>query len=206
MERPTNDHRRRAARPTAALRRRAGLRSRLRRRAGDASGQSVVELALVMPVIMLMLLGAAAVGRVYATLAAAESAVREAADFGSFNSSNWLGSPSDPESNHAKTLAAMQERACVAVSHLPEFTGTRTDCTNPAMTVTLTEADGTPATGCADAERPGGPCLVRVDMDYTFDLILPLGLDVNGARYGFPETITLSRSSIFANSDYELDL
>ena len=186
-------------------RRLATSRARLSARRHRAKGQSVAELAIVMPILMIMLLGAADVGRIYATLTAAESAVRAAADFGSFSSSNWVGSSADPESNHAKTLAAMQERACVAVSHLPEFSGTRSSCTNPSLNVALTEVDGTAATGCADAERDPGPCMVRVDMDYEFNLILPIGFDINGVRYGLPETMTFTRTSIFANSDFELD-
>ena len=99
----------------------------------------------------------------------------------------------------------MKERACVATRHLSDFSGSNTACTNPAMTITLTESDGTVASGCSDPERAGGPCLVRVDLDYTFSLLVPFGLEVMGARYGLPETVDFTRTSIFANSDFELD-
>lgn len=143
--------------------------------------------------------------RVYATMAAVESAVREAADLGAFKSSNWVGSPSDPSSNHAKTVEAMTQRACAATSHLPDFQGSRASCTNPALTVSLTEADGTPATGCDDPERTPGPCWVQVDVDYTFDLIVPVGIEFHDVHLGLPDTLTISRTSIFANSDFEVD-
>lgn len=168
-------------------------------------GQSVVELSFIMPILLFTMLGVADLARLYATVVTTESAARESADLGAFNSSNWVGDPDDPTSNYAKTINAMTERACVATSHLPDYVGTRSTCSNPAVSIALIEADGSTATGCDDPERTPGPCLVRVDLDYTFDVMMPIGLDLPDVHLGVPESISFRRTSIFANSDFELD-
>lgn len=79
-----------------------------------SAGQALVEFTLVVPTIGFILLGVLDMSRVFTSQLAVESAAREAADFGAFNSDRWLGLESDPTSNYAKTLAAMEERAGVA--------------------------------------------------------------------------------------------
>jgi hypothetical protein len=162
-------------------------------------GQSLVEFALVLPIALLLLVAVADMARLYTTMITVESAAREAADFGAYGSPNW------DDANEASTLVAMEARACVASRYLDGYVGSGTTCSNPTVTITLMEPGGIPAdasSGCEDPARPGGPCEVQVDLDYTFDLIMPLALDVAGHRFGLPESLDFTRSSVFANSDF----
>jgi hypothetical protein len=161
-----------------------------------SAGQGIVEFALVLPIALILMVAVADLGRIFTTVVTIESAAREAADFGAYGSGNWA------DANPAITLAAMEERACVASRHLTDYEGDATTCTNPQITVTLTEDDGSPATGCDDPDRPAGPCRIRVDLDYTFRLLTPIGIDINGVHLGLPESLDFTRTSIFANSDF----
>ena len=71
-------------------------------------GQSVVEFALVVPLLLLVLIAIADFGRFYTSAVAVESAAREDADFGAFDASNWT------PANASTTTGLMQQRACVA--------------------------------------------------------------------------------------------
>ena len=78
-------------------------------------------------------------------------------------------------------------------------------CTNPSVDISLLLPDGSPAGSESDCElpdRPGGPCRVQVDLEYRFDLFMPIALDVNGHRLGLPENLTFTRQSVFVNSDF----
>jgi hypothetical protein len=161
-----------------------------------SAGQGIVEFALVLPIALILMVGVADLGRIFTTMVTIESAAREAADFGAYGSGNW------DSTNEPLTLASMEERACVASRHLTDYEGDDATCTNPEITVTMTEADGSAATGCDDPDRPAGPCRIRVDLEYRFDLLTPIGFDINGLHFGLPESLEFTRTSIFANSDF----
>ena len=147
-------------------------------------GQALAEFALVTPILLILLLGVADLGRLYASMIAVETAAREAADLGAFDPGNWNAalSPTNPD----QTVIKMEQAACssAAQSHLEGYaepTGTvnHTVCTNPSMACTLEQQGQSPvdcasytggAGGCGDtATNP--PCIVHVALTYQFDTL-----------------------------------
>ena len=147
------------------------------------SGQSVVEFALIVPVMLLILLGIADFGRLYTSEVAVEAAGREAADWGAFDAVHWTSA------NVATTVAEMERRACVAAagSHLEGYTTsdpTNVTCTNPVFSCAL-ERNGATADclgsrgftngiDCSD-QATDPPCTVHVQMTYEFNTLLSAG-------------------------------
>ena len=162
-------------------------------------GQALVELALVVPIIVFLLLGIYDFARVFTAQIAIESAAREAADFGAFNSSRW-----EPL-NYDSTVQGMTERACVASINLDDYVGDSTTCTNPTVKILLTDENGGVANDCDNPVRPQGPCWVQVDLAYDFNLLIPFGTDFLGTYLGLPDTLSFERTSIFAISDFSVD-
>lgn len=146
-------------------------------------GQSVTEFALVVPLLLLVLIAIADFGRFYNSAVAVESAAREAADFGAFDSSNWTST------NTPTTAALMEQRACVAAagSHLEGYATTdpvnNNTCTNPVFSCAL-EA-GAQSADCAASGGVVGtsdcsqsatepPCTVHVTLTYQFRTLLAI--------------------------------
>ena len=98
-------------------------------------GQSIVEFALTLPLLLLLMLGILDLARIYTTMLSVESAAREAADFGAFGSQKWNVAVYNalPDGTEAK----MQRRACVAASDLPDYVGPDDACTNPSFSYAL---------------------------------------------------------------------
>jgi hypothetical protein len=185
----------------------------LRVRNRDSSrGQSVVELALLLPVLLFLFLAIADFGRLFATMLTVEAAAREAADFGALYPWQWDGAnPPPPNSNRELTEADMIKRACVAASSLPDYvepvgTVDHSTCTNPTVTIDL---DATPAgvaeAACPFVPREDTPCNVVVTLGYTFDLLVPVNIDFFGTTLGLPGSLSFERESVFAISDFEID-
>jgi Flp pilus assembly protein TadG len=156
------------------------------------AGQSVVEFALVAPVILLLLVAIADFGRLYTSAVAVEAAAREAADYGSFHAINWQTTPVD---NRSILVAQMEKRACTAAagSHLegyaePPGTVDHATCSNPQFSYFL-EPD-VPACSNSLTEPP---CVVHVRMDYDFETILGIT--------PLPATLHISRDSRFQMAD-----
>jgi hypothetical protein len=127
-------------------------------------GQSIAEFAIVVPVVFLILLAIADLGRVYTSAVAVEAAGREAADFGAFDATAW-----NP-GNVAITVQEMKRRACVAAkgSHLEGYAQSSpsddSSCTNPAFSCTL-ERNGATADCASSGGLVGGAGLLAGHQD-----------------------------------------
>jgi hypothetical protein len=175
-------------RPTALGAYRAAT-GRIGRRRSSA-GQSVVEFALIAPLLLFFVVAIADLGRLYVSAVAVEAAAREAADYGSFKAEYWM------PVNVATTAAEMERRACSAAagSHLegyaePPGTIDHATCSNPTFSYTLEPDASLP---CFDPTLEP-PCIVHVRMEYDFKMI--------GVLPPLPETFHLRRDSRFAVSD-----
>jgi hypothetical protein len=173
-------------------------------------GQSIVEFALVLPLMLIILLGIVDLARIYTTMLSVESAAREAADYGtSLGAGKWqTGAPLDA------TVAEMDRRACVAASDLPDYADSDGDptnggCTNPTFSYCVsTSVGGTcgpvdPGASCDDPLRDP-PCIVTVTLGYDFHLLAPLNFTFMGVQYGIPSTLSFTRDSSFAMTDIDL--
>jgi Flp pilus assembly protein TadG len=150
----------------------------------------MAEFAIIVPVMLLILLGIADFGRLFASAVAVEAAGREAADFGAFDSSYWT------PVNVATTVAEMERRACTAAagSHLEGYATTdpgNATCTNPAFSCSLerngaaTDCAGssgfTNGVDCSDAATEP-PCTVHVQMTYQFNTLIAFGPIANNIQ------------------------
>lgn len=186
------------------LSRRPGPRIRGNRTVGSR-GQSVVEFALVLPIMVVLLLAIVDLARIYTTMLSVESAAREAADFGTTLGANkWqVGGQKDA------TVSEMERRACIASSNLPDYDGPDSSCVNPDFDYCMTPAVGgicgpvDPFDGCDNPIR-SEPCTVTVTLTYDFHLLAPLNIEFFGVRFGLPSTLTFERDSTFAMTDIDL--
>jgi hypothetical protein len=193
---------------TRQLRSRAQMPSPPRSRRARG-GQSVVEFALVLPIMLFLLVAVIDFARIHTTMLAVESAAREAADYGTtLGAGKWqTGAPMD------STVAEMQRRSCVATMTLPDYDDPDSDpatgCTNPGFAYCMTASIGgtcapvDAAAGCEDPLRPT-PCTVTVTLTHDFHLFAPIGIDFFDVHLGLPTTITLQRDSTFAMTDIGL--
>ena len=188
---------------------RGGQASRRRHR-----GQSVVEFALVAPLLVIVLFAIVDFARIYTTMMSVESSAREAADYGTtLGAAKWqFGAPMDA------TVTEMERRTCTASSNLPEYEDPDNDpatgCDNPSFDYCVTADDGDPLTTdacepvdpadhCEDPLR-AYPCKVTVTIAYDFRLLAPLNVEFLGVQVGLPSTINFERDSTFAMTDIDV--
>jgi Flp pilus assembly protein TadG len=169
-----------------------------------ARGQAIVELALILPLLLFLFLGIFDFGRVFVAAIGVESAAREAADYGSLYRWNWTAA------NEPVTVAEMERRACTAASTLTDYaeppgTVNHETCSNPTFAYELIYPGGA-AIDCSQVPREDDPCRVAVTLEYDFRLIVPFSIQFFDTGLGLPSEVTLTRESVFAVSDFEIDI
>jgi Flp pilus assembly protein TadG len=163
-----------------------------------------VELAVIIPILLFMALGVFDFARVVTAAITVEAAAREAADYGALYPWHW--NEADPNSI-TTTEAFMVARACSAASTLNDYVGDppsdTATCSNPTVTSRLIKPPG--VSNCYDVPRDETPCQVEATVVHDFQVIIPLRLTFGDTELGFPSQVTLTRTSTFAVSDFELD-
>lgn len=153
-------------------------------------GQSLVEFALVLPILMMLVISIGDFARWYSAGITIESAAREAADYGAFSATNWAAS------NVPGTEAEMRRRACTAASTLSGYRGDPVGtpamtCTNPSFTYSLQMAPG--ITDCS-VNTNDPPCDLKVTLTYQFNLFTSIP--------PLPSSFAFTKDSTFAVSPF----
>ena len=159
-----------------AGRRRSGrvLRRLLRVPASDRRGQSTVEFALILPVLLLLALIAVDFGRIYLGYINLQNMARIAANYAANNPLAWLPGSTDPEKITKYQNQILADAAA-------------TNCAlNPATPVdpTFTDTDG-------DGKSRGLGDKVTVALTCRFSVITPIIANIVG------NTVNVSASSVF---------
>jgi Flp pilus assembly protein TadG len=132
----------------------------------NASGQGLVELALALPVLILLLLGAADFGRLFYTWIAVNNAARAGAQYGSqtlTNAANTDGmklAATTDGSNITGLTATASQCTCVSGTSVTVCSGSNYNCTNSPQ-ATYVEVD-TQATFKTIVSYPGIPSSLTV--------------------------------------------
>lgn len=173
----------------------------VRRRRGSERGQSLVEFALFLPILIVLMLGIGELARVFSTMIAVESGAREAADYGAMQPGYWDAAAVPPA--YLYTLSEMERRACTPTRSMTEYAGAAdgTTCTNPAFECELylpgsgvwTDCSivGSAAVCSSLSGSDDTPCKVRVRMTYVYEMVVPTQL------LGLPNTLTFTQESVF---------
>lgn len=179
--------------------------SSIRPGGGRQHGQSLVEFALIIPILFLIAVAVGDFGRVYVSAVTIESAAREAADYGAFLKPNWcviadaLAPSCSIPGNVPFTVAEMERRACTTASTLPDYeepplTVNHATCTNPTFDYALENApaDGPYDPSCS-LEQAGCVKIVHVWLEHDFSTTIDFP--------PLPSTVHIRRDSYYAISE-----
>jgi Flp pilus assembly protein TadG len=134
----------------------------------DQGGQSVVEMALIVPILIFGLLGGADLARAYAVQIAVQNGARAGAEAYAIDST--------------PTVLEAQSAAVAEMNRTPTVAGT-------IANVTLTEKQVDGITNCVHPPTIATPCFVTVRVQYTFHTV---------TRWPWiPNTANFDRSTTF---------
>jgi hypothetical protein len=194
-------------------------RSARRLRLDQSRGQSLVEFALILPLLLVILLGIADLGRVFQSAITTEAAVRDSAEAAAqeyLQIDRTTPAPGLDSAGYGALHTRALDVACREAERLPERVTSGSACVMPVIAVCVhddtagdpgcgAEASGAPAecTEMAGAWNPAravpsaGPGLpyVEVRMCYRFDPLITVPLGDWG-------TIWLQKSNIFTIATY----
>jgi Flp pilus assembly protein TadG len=136
----------------------------LRNAVRDEIGQSMVELALLLPILVFGLIGAADLARAFALQLAIQNGARAGAEAYAIN--------------FTPTRALAIQRAIDEMARTPGI-----NTSDPSLNVdaTIAQADGN--TACLQPPTVATPCFVTVSIQYTFHTIVPWPFIPNTANF-----------------------
>ncbi len=165
------------------------LRSALRELRRGERGQSLIEVALALPLLAFTLLGGADMARGYAVQLAVQNGARAAAEAMALDSA-----PTGLESS-ARARDEMSRTPGMDVGGTCAPSGSVWTCGAATVTTTFTLVDGaTKCTGAATTELVGTstlavPCYAKVRVQYTFSTLVPWP--------GLPRAFHLDRETMY---------
>lgn len=124
-------------------------------------GQSMVELALTLPILVFILIGGSDLARAYAFQLAVQNGARAGAEAAAIDFS--------------PTTTLAESRARDEMARTPGMDGT-----TPVVTVTFGQANG--AT-CLTTSTVANPCFVTVRVQHTYNAVIPWPLVPNTANF-----------------------
>lgn len=127
----------------------------------DEGGQSIVELALTLPMLVFILIGGADLGRAYAMQLAVQNGARAGAEAVAIDSS--------------PTAAEAEARARDEMGRTPGM-----DASSPTVTVAFAKTDGT---ACLATPTVAEPCFATVRVQHTYNAVIPWPLIPNTANF-----------------------
>ena len=127
----------------------------------EEGGQSIVELALTLPIMVFILIGGADLARAYALQLAVQNGARAGSEAVAID--------------NAPTASRAEARARDEMARTPGM-----DASVPAVTVTFAKGDGT---ACLNTPTVADPCFATVRVQYTFRTVVAWPLIPNVANF-----------------------